>query len=245
MLASLTHNLPIPPLRIMAELEELEALLVLLDAQADGFSQFDVAPEPSGSIEAVPAADAAPGALAADLFALLDEALPPVEVASFQLLESELVNEQPVEAPAQSKKRRAQPRPKRSRPPQYDSNFARNKLRMELLGLRDQAQELEQRLVALRAAQGIGVECNSEQGKLVSELEPNQVSEESRKTGEWRKGVWQELALRQIEHRTVSESENMKLKRMVETQKKLIAELKSLVFSRVAGKVEWWTHACG
>lgn len=223
-----------------AELEGLDELLALLDAQTVDASQNDTTSKSADDTASTASASSLPGALAADLFALLDEALLPGIVASNSPADTPQEKpkpadhqgkSKPVDLPSSLKQRRARSKTKYARPPHYDSNFARNQLRAELLALRDEAQELEQRLGVLRASKG-----NVAQKSVVSEKQ-QKICGKTGKADDWRKGVWQELAVRQIEDRTAAENENMKLKRMVETQKKLIAELKCLVFSRVAGKV--------
>lgn len=119
---------------------------------------------------------------------------------------------------------------KRSRPANYNSNRARSEQRRELPELRDQVQELEQTLAALHSAridfsESSSKKCKSSDGSA------------SGGAGSKQEQVWKELAARQLEQRTTSETERRRLHRGVDIQQKVISRLQQLAFCKAMGKV--------
>lgn len=148
---------------------------------------------------------------------------------------------------------------KRKRPPAYNSNHARQEQHKELLALRAQEQVLQRTLAVLQASQhqharstacqygqyheaGVGIGSGDVSTDTTASTRGNTKRPEMQQAAAREDAVWQEIANRQVEQRMAAESEQRRLKRMLETQKKLIAELQNLVFYKTTAKVGVRVH---
>lgn len=121
-------------------------------------------------------------------------------------------------------------RRKYKRPTDYNPNRARKEQLKELVALRDEVLELEQKVAALRSV--------THKNSGFSSKKQRRQDSDDEDGREREKQVWRELMVRQIEQRTAAEGERKKLQREVEMQKKLIAELQQLAFCKAAEKVK-------
>eukprot|EP00644_Phytophthora_capsici_P001520 jgi/Phyca11/542998/estExt2_Genewise1Plus.C_PHYCAscaffold_100554 len=110
---------------------------------------------------------------------------------------------------------------RRKRKKQLNSNKARDERRFEVVRLRREAEDLQltlQKLKAIRSEQGIDTGDASIQGEEEGEIP----------------AVWQEICTRQLNRRLKAENENVKLKKQLEEEKRVVKSIEKMLFKRMA-----------
>lgn len=110
---------------------------------------------------------------------------------------------------------------RRKRKKQLNSNKARDERRFEVVRLRRETEDLQltlQKLKAIRSEQGIDTGDGSIQGEEEGEIP----------------AVWQEICTRQLNRRLKAESENVKLKKQLEEEKRVVKSIEKMLFKRMA-----------